>query len=73
MRKDDLEVFVSSNQREFSRKRKRLEKMVNSFDNITCHLMENGGAGADDTRTRSLKAAKDCDFYIDIFGKDIRS
>jgi hypothetical protein len=69
LRKDDLEVFVSSNQREFSRKRKRLEKMVNSLDNITCHLLENRGADADDTRTRSLKAAKDCDFYIGIFGR----
>jgi hypothetical protein len=36
---------------------------------LTCQLLENRGADTDDTRTRSLKAAKDCDFYIGIFGK----
>ncbi len=68
MRKDDLEVFISSSQEEFSRKRKRLEEMINSMDYLTCQLLGNRGADTDDTRTRSVKAAKDCDFYVGIFG-----
>lgn len=69
LRKDDLEVFISSNQKEFSRKRKQLEKMINSMDNLTCQLLENRGADTDNKRSRSIKATKDCDFYIGIFGK----
>jgi hypothetical protein len=36
---------------------------------LSCQLLENRGADADNTRTRSIKAAKDCDFYIGIFGR----
>jgi hypothetical protein len=69
LRRHDLEVFISSKQDEFARKRKRLERIVNSMRYLTCQLLENRGADADDTRTRSVKAAKECDFYIGIFGK----
>jgi len=36
---------------------------------LSCRLLENRGADTDDTRTRSIKAAKECDFYIGIFGR----
>ena len=36
---------------------------------LSYQLLENRGADTDDTRTRSIKAAKECDFYIGIFGK----
>jgi Domain of unknown function (DUF4062) len=69
LHKDDLEVFVSSNQKEFSRKRKRLEMMINSMYYLTCRLLENRGADADNPRTRSLRAVRDSDLYIGLFGK----
>jgi uncharacterized protein DUF4062 len=69
MRLHDLEVFISSNQGEFRRKRKGLEKIVSSMSYLRCQLLENRGADADDTQTRSIKAVKGCDFYIGIFGR----
>ena len=63
-----LEVFISSCQEEFRRKRERLEKIVNSMPYLSCELLENSGADADNPRTRSVKAVKEYDFYIGIFG-----
>jgi len=70
LRSHDLEVFISSKQEEFREKRKRLEKIVNSMPYLSCHLLEKRGADADDTRTRSVKAVKECDFYIGVFGRE---
>lgn len=36
---------------------------------LSCELLENRGADTDNTTVRSVKAAKECDFYIGIFGK----
>jgi Domain of unknown function (DUF4062) len=69
LRRNDLDVFISSKQEEFNRKRKRLEKIVNSMPYLSCELMEKRGADTDNTTVRSVKAAKECDFYIGIFGK----
>lgn len=69
MRRNDLDVFISSKQEEFNRKRKRLEKMVNSMSYLSCDLLEKRGADTNNTTERSVKAAKECDVYIGIFGK----
>ena len=69
MRTNDLEVFISSKQEEFGRKRKRLERIVNSMPYLSCKLLENRGADTNNITIRSVKASKECDFYIGIFGK----
>lgn len=65
-----LQVFVSSDQLEFQRKRKRLEALINKDKYLECKLLENRGADTVDKKTRSIQAVKKCDFYIGIFGKN---
>ena len=66
---DKLDVFVSSDQKEFERKRKRLSAMINKVPVLKCSLLEDRGADSNDVRTLSVQAAEACDVYIGIFGK----
>jgi HEPN domain-containing protein len=70
---EDLDVFISSHQIEFDKKRKRLEKRINNMPYLSCELLEKRGADSDNPEASSINAARRCDFYIGIFGKEFSS
>lgn len=44
--------------------------MINDMPYLKCELLEDRGADASDVKTSSIDAAKECDIYIGIFGKE---
>jgi predicted transport protein len=70
MTKKELDVFLSSDQDEFSKMRKVLSKTVCSMTGLlTCTLLENRGADTTNITESSLKAVRDSDIYIGVFGR----
>lgn len=70
MAKKEFEVFLSSDQNEFSKIRKELSKVVCSIQFLTCTLLENRGAETTNIVEASVKAVRDSDIYVGIFGKE---
>jgi len=66
--KTKLDVFLSSDSKEFKRERKELPKMIRKIPFLDCTPLEFRGASDEDVRSASLKAARECDIYIGIFG-----
>lgn len=67
--KNNLDVFISSAQDEFSKTRIYLEKKISEMLFLKCQLLERRGAQPNNTHEASLEAAAICDIYIGIFGK----
>lgn len=67
--KKKLEVFISSKQDEFKRKRKEVEKLILKHPYLESRLLERRGANAEDPTNASVKAVRKSDIYIGIFGE----
>ena len=66
---DKLDVFVSSDQIEFQKLRRQLRTTICSIQSLTCTLMEDRGAAPSTPLDASLKAVRESDIYVGIFGK----
>lgn len=67
--KKKFEVFISSKQDEFKRKRKEISKLINDHPYLESTPLELRGASADNTTDASIKAVRKSDIYIGIFGE----
>lgn len=70
MTKKKLEVFLSSDIREFKRERKKLAKMINRMPFLQSTPLEARGADTEDVTQASINAVRDADIYAGIFGKE---
>lgn len=64
----NIEVFVSSAQREFEHIRIELEQKINAMPYLACKLLEKRGAQPENTEKASLSAVSKCDIYLGILG-----
>jgi len=69
MAREKLDVFISSDQKEFSKERTNLAEAVCAIPFLTCTLLENKGADSADILEASLKGVRDSDIYVGIFGR----
>ena len=69
MTKKELDVFLSSDQKEFARLRNLLSKKTCSIPFLACTPLENRGADPTNVVESSLKAVRDSDIYVGVFGR----
>jgi hypothetical protein len=70
MVKKELDVFLSSDQKEFSRLRNALALKLCAMPFLTCTPLENQGADPLNVLEASLRAVEKSDIYIGIFGRN---
>jgi hypothetical protein len=70
MPSEELDVFLSSDINEFKTERERLSKVICKIPFCSCIPLERRGAEATDVLAASLKAARDCDVYVGVFGRN---
>lgn len=70
MGRDTLDVFLSSDQEEFREERKKLSKIISDIPFLECIPLEERGADTWGVVEASIRAAKNCDVYIGIFGRE---
>lgn len=68
--KKKLEVFLSSDIKEFRRQRTKLAGMINRMPFLQSTPLEARGADTDDVIQASLNGVRDADIYVGIFGKN---
>jgi uncharacterized protein YutE (UPF0331/DUF86 family) len=68
--KRKLDVFLSSEIAEFRRPRSELARMICRAPFLECSLLETRGAATRNVVESSIKAARDADIYVGIFGKN---
>jgi len=68
--KKKFEVFISSKQDEFKRKRKEVAGLISKHPYLESTLLELKGANAENPADASGKAVRKSDIYIGIFGKE---
>ena len=65
---DKLNVFLSSEQKEFERDRINIAKQISRIQFLSCKPLETSGASPIDVEEASILGARNCDIYIGIFG-----
>lgn len=70
MVRDTLDVFLSSDQKEFEEERKKLSKIISEIPFVECTPLEERGADTRGVVEASVRAARDCDIYVGIFGRE---
>jgi hypothetical protein len=70
MVKRELDVFLSSDQKEFAKLRNTLAKKLCGMPFLTCTPLENQGADPTDVVDASLRAVEKSDIYVGIFGRE---
>jgi hypothetical protein len=68
MSRKNLDVFLSSDLQEFEKERNKLSKIISNIPYLTCTPLENRGADSRDILDASLKAVKNSDIYLGVFG-----
>jgi hypothetical protein len=66
--KRSLEIFLSSDQEEFRRQRRELSRRISSLPFLVCTPLETRGAAAENVIAASLRAVRDSDIYLGVFG-----
>lgn len=69
MPSEEIDVFLSSHQKEFEKERDKLSKIVCRIPFCSCIPLEKRGADTNNVVQASLKAARNCDIYVGIFGR----
>jgi hypothetical protein len=69
MVKKELDVFLSSDQKEFAKLRNTLAKKLCGMPFLACTPLENRGADPTDVVEASLRAVEKSDIYVGIFGR----
>jgi hypothetical protein len=70
MVKKELDVFLSSDQKEFAKLRNMLAKKLCVTPFLACTPLENRGADPIDVVEASLRTVEKSDIYVGIFGRD---
>jgi hypothetical protein len=70
MGKDTLDVFVSSDQIEFGKLRRQLSDEICNIPFLTCRLLEDTGADPSTVLDASLRAVRNSDLYVGVFGRE---
>ncbi len=70
MVKKELDVFLSSDQKEFAKLRGSLAKKLCKMPFLACTPLENRGADPTDVVEASLRAVEKSDIYVGIFGHE---
>lgn len=68
MSEEKLDIFLSSDQQEFTRIRGDLSRMLCTIPFLKCLPLENRGADSSDVLESSLRGVRHSDVYIGIFG-----
>lgn len=63
-----LDVFLSSHINEFKKDRLEISRRICKIPFLNCQPLERRGAGPQKIKEASLKAARECDIYLGIFG-----
>ena len=66
----ELDVFLSSDIGELKVERERISRIVCELPFCSCIPLEKRGAEATDVVSASLKATRNCDIYVGIFGRN---
>jgi hypothetical protein len=70
MVKKELDVFLSSDQKEFAKLRNTLAKKLCEMPFLACTPLENRGADPTDVVEASLRTVEKSDIYVGIFGRE---
>jgi hypothetical protein len=68
--KEALEVFLSSDQKEFSKLRGHVSNEICSIPFLSCTPLEETGADPSSVLEASLKAVRESDVYLGVFGRE---
>jgi len=70
MPQENLDVFLSSDQQEFEKERNELSQIISTVPFLDCVPLENMGADSSDVLEVSLKAVRNSDIYVGVFGRE---
>jgi len=70
MVRDALDVFLSSDQEEFEEELKKLSKIISDIPFLECIPLEERGADTTGVVEASIRAVRNCDIYVGIFGRE---
>ncbi|MCJ7559260.1 DUF4062 domain-containing protein [Candidatus Bathyarchaeota archaeon] len=70
MARDTLDVFVSSDQIEFGKLRRQLSDEICNIPFLRCRLLEDTGADPSTVLDASLRAVRNSDLYVGVFGRE---
>lgn len=70
MPRESLDIFLSSDQEEFKKERNRLSKTISNIPFLACVPLENMGADSRDVLEASLRAVRNSDIYVGVFGRE---
>jgi hypothetical protein len=70
MPRENLDVFLSSDQEEFERERNKISQIISNIPFLACTTLENRGAAARDVLEASLRAVRHSDIYVGVFGRE---
>jgi hypothetical protein len=70
MPRENLDVFLSSDQEEFEKERNKLSSIISSIPFLACTPLENAGAAALDVVEASLRAVRHSHIYVGVFGRE---
>lgn len=68
--KKKLDVFLSSDIKEFQRLRRNLSRKINEMPFLESTPLEDRGADTSNVTEASLQGVREADFYVGIFGKE---
>lgn len=67
---EELDVFLSSDQKEFEAERFRISQIICDIPFCACIPLENRGADARGVVESSLRAVRNCNIFIGIYGQE---
>jgi len=70
MPRENLDIFLSSDQEEFEKERKKLSRTISNIPFLVCTPLEKMGADSRDVLEASLRAVRNSDVYVGVFGRE---
>ena len=70
MPRENLDIFLSSDQEEFEKERNKLSLAISNIPFLACTPLENMGADSRGVLEASLRAVRNSDVYVGIFGRE---
>lgn len=70
MPRENLDIFLSSDQEEFEKERNKLSRAISNIPFLACIPLENMGADLRNVLEASLRAVRNSDVYVGIFGRE---
>lgn len=70
MSRENLDVFLSSDQEEFLKERNELAKLISNVPFSACVPLENRGADSRDILEAAIRSVRNTDIYVGVFGRE---